>query len=60
MLATDSNLRYGLVVDNPDTDPVIVALAIRDVGRCELAIPAAHYDAFALLALIERHGATVH
>lgn len=60
MLAERPGIRYAVVVDNPDTDPVIVALAIRDAGTCELAIPAANYDAFALLALIERHGATVH
>lgn len=60
MLAAQQGIRYAVVVDNPDTDPVIVALAIRDVGTCEFAIPAANYAAFALLALIERHGATVH
>ena len=60
MLAAQPGIRYAVVVNNPDTDPVIVALAIRDVGTCELAIPAANYDAFALLAMIERHGATVH
>jgi hypothetical protein len=60
MLAERPDIKYAVVVDNPDTDPVIVALAIRDVGTCELVIPAANYDAFALLALIERHGATVH
>ena len=60
MLAERPGIRYAVVVENPDADPVIVALAIRDVGTCELAIPAANYDAFALLAVMERHGATVH
>ena len=60
ILAERPGIRFAVVVDNPDTDPVIVALAIRDVGTCELAIPAANYDAFALLAMIGRHGATVH
>lgn len=60
MLTERPGIRYAVIVDNPDTDPVIVALAIRDAGTCELAIPAANYDAFALLAMIERHGATVH
>lgn len=60
MLAERPGIKYAVVVDSPNTDPVIVALAIRDVGTCEFAIPAANYDAFALLALIERHGATVH
>lgn len=60
MLAERPGIRYAVIVDNPNADPVIVVLAIRDVGTCELAIPAANYDAFALLAMIERHGATVH
>ena len=60
MLDKRPGIRYAVIVDNPNADPVIVALAIRDVGTCELAIPAANYDAFALLALIERHGATLH
>ena len=60
MLADRPGTRYAMAVHNPDADPVIVALAILDVGTCELAIPAAKFDAFALLALIERHDATVH
>ena len=60
MLTERPGIRYAVVVNAPDADPVIMALAIRDVGTCELAIPAANYDALALLALIERHGATVH
>ena len=57
MLAERPGIKYAVVVGNPDTDPVLVALAIRDVGTCELAIPAAKFDAFLLLELIERHGA---
>ena len=60
ILAEHPGIRYAVVVDNPDADPVTVALAIRGVGTCELAIPAANYDAFALLAMIERHGGTLH
>ena len=60
MLADRPGIRYAVLANNLDTDPVLVTIGIRDVGTCELAIPAANYDAFALLALIERHGATVH
>jgi hypothetical protein len=60
MLAERPGIRYAVMINARDADPVIVALAIRDVGTCELAIPAANYDAFALLALMERHRATVH
>lgn len=52
--------KYAVLVDNPDTDPVILALAIRDKGMCELAIPATKFDPFALIELVGRHGATVH
>lgn len=66
LLAERPGIRYAVVVDNPDTDPVILALAIRgamqDGGTvtCELHIPREKYDPFLLLDLIERHGATVH
>ena len=56
MLAKRPCSRYAVVVDNPDTDPVILALAIRDKGTCELRIPAAKFDAFVLIDLIGRHG----
>ena len=35
-----------------------VAVAIRDKGSVEVLIPAARFDPFALLELVERH--TVH
>ena len=54
MLDEQPGIRYALVVDNPDSDPVIVALAIRGVATCELAIPA--FDPFAFLEFVERHG----
>lgn len=60
MLADRPETRYAVVVDNPETDPVLLTLAIRGQATCELAIPAAKFDAFKLLNLIERHGATVH
>jgi hypothetical protein len=60
MLAEYPNIRRPVVVDNADSDPVLVAVGIRDLATFELAIPAAKFDAFALLALIERYGATVH
>lgn len=57
MLRDTPGIRYAVMVDDPDTDPVIMALGIRDVETCELAIPRAKYDPFLLLDLIERHGA---
>ena len=48
--------RYAVVTDT-ETEPeaVILALAIRDIGTCELRIPRARFDPFLLLELVERH-----
>ncbi len=43
-----------------DGDPVPVAVVIRVKGTVEVHIPAARFDPFALLDLVERHGGTVH
>lgn len=53
MLAERPGIRYAVMVDNPDTDPVILALAIRGRATCELQIPRAKYDPWLLLDLIE-------
>ena len=58
MLADNPALRLAVVCDGY-RDPVPVALAIRDKGTCEVLIPAARFDPFALLDLVERH-ATIH
>lgn len=61
MLAERPGVRYAVLTDT-ETDPeaVILALAIRGVGTCELRIPREKYDAFLLLDLIEKHGGTIH
>jgi hypothetical protein len=58
MLAGNPALRLAVVCDGQG-DPVPVAVAIRDKGTCEVLIPAARFDPFALLELVERH-ATIH
>jgi hypothetical protein len=46
--------RYVLVsAAETDSDDVTLALAIRGLGTCELAIPKAKYDPLKLLKLIE-------
>lgn len=60
MLAERPGIKYAVVVDNPNADPVIVALGIRGQATCELRIPREKYDGVLLLDLIERHGGTVH
>ncbi len=61
MLTARPDIQYAIVTDSaPETDSVVVALAIRDVGTCELAIPRTKYDGVLLLDLIEKHSGTVH
>ena len=54
MLADNPALRLAVVCDGVG-DPVPVAVAIRDKGSVEILIPAARFDPFALLELVERH-----
>ena len=60
MLSEQPGIKYAVVVDDPDTDPVILALAIRGRATFELRIPREKYDTFLLITLIDRHGGTVH
>lgn len=55
-LQADPGLRYAMETHS-DAEPeaVILTLAIRNKGACELRIPKSRYDAFALLELIEKH-----
>lgn len=39
---------------------VLVSLAMRGRGTCELLIPAAKWDGVLFLDLLERHGRTIH
>ena len=57
MLLDNPALRLAVVCDGVG-DPVPVAVAIRDKGTAEILIPAARFDPFALLELVERH--TMH
>jgi hypothetical protein len=43
---------YAVLVEDPNTDPVIMALATPD-GTCDVLIPKDRYDPFAVLAMIE-------
>jgi hypothetical protein len=61
MLAERPSIRYAVLTDTQaDPEVVIVTLAIRNVGTCELRIPRQKYDGVLLLELVERHGKTVH
>jgi hypothetical protein len=56
MLKGNTN-KYAVVVDT-DSTPIVLTLAIRDVGTCDIHIPRHRYDGVALLGLIEKHTAT--
>lgn len=57
MLADDPTLRVAWTcADDGASDPVLLTLAVRGKGACEIAIPRARFDAFALLREVERHG----
>lgn len=66
ILAERPGIRYAVLMDNPDTESVILALAIRgamkdgSIVTCALRIPREKFDPFRLVDLIGRHGATVH
>ena len=54
MLANDPALRLAVVCDGTG-DPIPVAVAIRHKGTVEVLIPAARFDPFTFLDLVERH-----
>ena len=64
LLADRPGIRYAVVVDNSDADPVIVALGIRGalqdgaIVTCELRIPREKWDGVLFLEMLERH--TIH
>ncbi len=55
-LEGDPGLRYAMQTHTEiDPDAVILTLAIRGKGACELRIPKSRYDGLVLLELIEKH-----
>lgn len=46
--------------DTAMSDEVILTVAIRGLGTCELAIPIEKFDAWRLFELIEQHGQATH
>ena len=56
MLAERPGIRCAVVTDTEaDPNAVIIALAIRGVGTCELRIPRQKWDPFLFLEAVERH-----
>ncbi|MGH7315688.1 MAG: hypothetical protein ACREJS_05440 [Candidatus Rokuibacteriota bacterium] len=51
LLARDGN-QYAVLVEEPNTNPVVMALATPD-GTCELLIPKHRYDPFAIMSMVD-------
>jgi len=60
MLRDNPGLRYAIEVADANSDPVIVAIGIRNVATFEMNIPQTYYDALALLELVEKHTGDEH
>lgn len=55
MLGAAPGTRYAVLVVDASTDPVVVAVGIREIATFEMEIPHKYYDGMALLELIEKH-----
>ena len=55
MLESNPELKYAVVVDDTNTDPVTVTVGIRKIAGFDLEIPRKNYDGLALLQVIEQH-----
>lgn len=53
MLQADPTARYAWTCLDRDSGPVVLVVAIRDVGTCELSVPRERFDALALPQLID-------
>lgn len=54
-LERDAEKKYAFIVDDANTDPVLVTVAIKGIGSFDLEIPQIYYDGLALLEVIEQH-----
>lgn len=55
MLEAAPGTRYAVHVADASTDPVVVAVGIREIATFEMEIPHKYYDGMALLELIGKH-----
>lgn len=66
MLRESPSIKYAVAVDDPDSDPVVLALGVRGAMQdgstvtCELHIPHERYDLVLLVDWLNRHGSAVH
>lgn len=56
MLEADPEIKRAVHADaDSDPDRVILTIAIRNVGTCEMLVPRAGFDAWQLIALVDRY-----
>jgi hypothetical protein len=55
MLESEAGKTYAVMVADAASDPVLASIAIRGLAVFDLHIPLRHYDALALLEVIEQH-----
>jgi hypothetical protein len=57
ILYHNKDLTYAVVVEDPDTDPVLVRIAKRSnpIATFQLEIPKEKFDPFKFLDMIEQH-----
>jgi hypothetical protein len=55
LLQSNPELKYAVVVDDTNTDPVTVTVGIRKIAVFDLEIPRKNYDGMALLQVIEQY-----
>jgi hypothetical protein len=54
LLEASPGTRYAVYVEDATTDPVLVAVGVRNIATFEMEIPQKYYDGMELLELIEK------
>lgn len=58
LLEADTAIKRSVYADtDSDPDNIILAIALRGVATCEMLVPKARFDAWQLLALVDKYGA---
>ena len=56
LLEAQADKRYAIYVSDASTDPVVVAVGVRNIATFEMEIPLKYYDGMELLELVENYG----
>ena len=56
LLEAQADKRYAIYVADASTDPVVVAVGVRNIATFEMEIPLKYYDGMELLELVEKYG----